>query len=478
MPITFPIVRLNISNHTVEFRDTDIIQAEVVQEVHPVGIELPASSASIRIYTTDPRFSPFSDGEFFAELANNMTVDVYESVNDGIETVEAYIGRFYLDEWRNPKEGEFEFVCRDAIGVLDTISFDGMFWETATTLGNAISTVLDPVGIPYQVDVSVADRLLKGYLPSGKVREALQQILFAGRVIAVTAQSDQIMIKDAVLPVGGMNEEPQYYGDPVYGELFFGGLEYDGMIGPNDKTDKSNLSLEPLVTGIELLSHDFTMGTTQEEIYSAWLEPGDYKIVYTKPYYNVTAEGVGATPAYLMTENPTPTAITTEDSRILSYEGAFEFGVNHVFLHVKEAGNVVLRGYPWIDSTRVFVYDETEATKQYSSGVVYEEATYGESYYTKYWQVTAAPNVWKVDNATLVSADIAPDVLAKLVAYARLRYKQSLVLFPRADVKPGNIELVDSLYQKDINAIVKRVVSNLTGGFLIDAEVIGTERMV
>ena len=59
MANTYPIVRLNINNQTIEFRNHDVIDARVIQEVHPIGIEVPASMATIRIYTTDPRFSPF-----------------------------------------------------------------------------------------------------------------------------------------------------------------------------------------------------------------------------------------------------------------------------------------------------------------------------------------------------------------------------------------------------------------------------------
>ena len=223
------------------------------------------------------------------------------------------------------------------------------------------------------------------------------------------------------------------------------------------------MKLEPLVTGIELIS-DYTKGLTQEEIYSAWLEPGDYKIVYSKPYYDVVAEGVGSVPAYLMTEDNR--AITTEDSCVLSWEGAYQYGVNHIFLHVVIAGNVVVRGYPWIASTRAFVYDEAEATKKYSSGAVYgDTATYGEVYYAKFWQVSAAPNVWKVEKATMVSADIAPDVFNMLIHFAKLRYRQNMTLFPRASIRPGHFKLVESLYQKGVNGIVTKITSKLTGVF-------------
>lgn len=442
MSASYPIVRLNINNQTIEFRNTDIIQAEVVQEIHPVGIELPASSATIRIYTDDPRFNPFSDGELYAELVDNLIVDVYEML-DGVEL---YVGRFYLNEWRNTNEHEFEFVCQDAIGVLGSLSFDGMFWENSVSLETAVATVLDPTGMPYTVDANIASRQVKGYLPAGTVREALQQVLFAGRAIAVTSQSDKIVVRDGTLPL-----DYARYGEVIYGQQNYNGVIYvnDGTITDAEKTDKQQLKIEPLVTEIKLIAHDYSKGTVLEEIYpSTWLEPGEYKLVYQKPYYGVIAEGAGATPAYLMNEAMTA-AIATEDDRIIGFEGAFDYGVNYIMLHVVEAGNVIVKGYEWIDSKREFSHSGDESQKS---------------------------NVWKIENATLISSDLAPLALEKLVTFAEMRYKHEITMFPRADIQTGKSEIVDTLYGKQIGGVIKRVVSDLTGGFLMDIELLGVER--
>lgn len=476
---TYPIIKLSLGNQTIEFRDVDVIEAEVVQEISPLSIELPVSEATIRIHTLDPRFSPFSNGEFYRELVNNTIVDVYEYFDNEVDApTEHYVGRFYLKEWHNPTEGEFEFICQDAIGVLDTIPFDGMFWATDVTLRQAVETVLDPAGIPFALSKKdgIENRLLKGYLPAGTTREALQHVLFAGRCRARTANSKYIVLYDALLPVGAINDPPVEYGNEYYGAIYYGGIEYNGVIAATDKTDQQALKLTPLVTGIQLISHDFTQGLIQEEIYSAYLEPGDYKILYNKPYYGVTAEGVGATPAYLMTEDLSY-ALTTEDGKILSFAGAFEFGVNYVYLHVTAAGNVVVRGYPYIDSMRVFSHDEAEATKEYSSGKFYGDAEYGTDFYAKFWTVSAAPNVWQIDKAMLVTASMAQEVLDSLALFAKLRYQQSLTMFPTTELLPGQIELVDSLYGKDVNAIVTRTVSKLSGGYLMDVELVGLEKM-
>ena len=66
--------------------------------------------------------------------------------------------------------------------------------------------------------------------------------------------------------------------------------------------------------------------------------------------------------------------------------------------------------------------------------------------------------------------------LARIAEYAKLRYQQNSKLFPRYDVKPGNLAVIDSLYGKDIVGVIERLVSNLSGGYLIDAELVGVER--
>ena len=61
--------------------------------------------------------------------------------------------------------------------------------------------------------------MVKGYLPASKLKRSFTASVVCGRAIAVTAQSDQIVIK-VVLPVPGVNETTQYYGDPYFGQVF------------------------------------------------------------------------------------------------------------------------------------------------------------------------------------------------------------------------------------------------------------------
>ena len=83
MANTFPIIQLHINNEIVEFRDKAVIEAEAVQEIHPVGIELPSSTARIRVWldntivddqgrTIRDKFSPFSDGVYYQSMTTGL----------------------------------------------------------------------------------------------------------------------------------------------------------------------------------------------------------------------------------------------------------------------------------------------------------------------------------------------------------------------------------------------------------------------
>ena len=105
---TFPIIRLVLNDIPVEFSDSDILECRVVQECSIISAELPLSTVSLRIFTTDPRFSIFSDGVFYNSLARNIPVDVLKWEDEVVSDV----GRFYLDAWEMESENilNFEFV--------------------------------------------------------------------------------------------------------------------------------------------------------------------------------------------------------------------------------------------------------------------------------------------------------------------------------------------------------------------------------
>lgn len=502
MANTFPIIQLHINNETVEFRDKAVIEAEAVQEIHPVGIELPSSTARIRVWldntvvdeegrTLRDKFSPFSDGIYYQSMTTGLIVDIRESMS-GVEHV---IGRFYLQEWRNPKQGELELVCVDAIGTLDNKTYLGNFYELPTSVSTIIADIMKSVDVGYEIEPAVASKQLKGYLPGNKtLRESLQHVLFACGAYAVTAGSDKICIKQGIIPLAKVVETISYYDSASAkydtSNVLYSDQVVDIFITDDEKTDSQELTIQQLVTAVEITSHDYAKGTVEEEIFSAMLTPGDYMVVYPKPYHWVSASGIGDVITYLGTANgewlidPAST-----DDYILGYTiyGEFEFGVNYVYLHVPAADpmpEVKVVGKPWLAGTQVFEWINPEGVRNYNEGFAYDasNAIYNLSTYRRDWSVYAPPNVWKIDNATLLpfirtgNEETVNLALARIAEYAKLRYQQNSKLFPRSDVKPGKLAVIDSLYGKDIVGVVERLVSNLSGGYLIDAELVGVER--
>ena len=562
MATTYPIVSLNILGETITFSGKDVIEAEVVQEIHPISIEVPASTARIRVWlddsghsiqepfltvsgagaetiygedlcngtyiylehhddrpafvfrnveiqteifvvwvdgtnrwyfsTTSPtaealeiilnaiyyseddvatpdlcttwvavprnggalpaptvvyvpdktirdKFSPFSDGEYYQAMAEGLVVDIRESI-DGVEKV---IGRFYTEDWSCPREGELEIVCTDLLGMMDNKNYLGNFFENPTRVDAIIADIMAYVGIGYTLHSAVAAKLLKGYIPGNiTLREALQQVLFAAGAYASTAGSYQLNIKPSVMPVATSTG--------------------DVTITDDEKTDSQNLKLQKKITGVTVMSHDyFKSEGVVEEIFSEYLEPGDYLVVYPKPYWHVEAQGSGDSLIYLANTNGD--VIVSPDSGSYPYctiyttFGEFEFGANHVYLHIPNpGGQTLVLGKPWHESNQLF-----EWTSEGSD--------------------STRANVWKIDSATLVPSaktsteETAVEVLARVVSYANMRYQQEITLFPCMDVELGKVAVVDSLMDKDIVGIVERMSSDLTGGYLIGTEIVGLE---
>jgi hypothetical protein len=323
----------------------------------------------------------------------------------------------------------------------------------------------------------------------------------------LTAGSEVLQIKSGRLPIPNPVYPGYYYEEESATEpvsTYDGVARYtdvllDAYISKEEKTDAQELSVLQLVTGVEITTHDYAKGDTLEDIFSAYLNPGDYMVVYPKPYWHVEASGAGDVITYLGTTTPTneygqDEVLVVPDSDsdptndiIYTIYGEFEFGVNYVYLHVPVVDpipQVVVRGKPWLDAMQKVEWVNPAGIKSYNEGANYDSANaiYDLSVYFRDWNVYAPPNVWKIDDATLVpyiksSNEVyVEDVIAKVAEYASLRYKQKANLFPRTDIELGEIDIIESLYNRSVVGVVKRTTSDLTGGYLIDAEFVGVER--
>ena len=430
MSLTYPKIKMLLGEgHTIEvwFDKEDIITASIVRQVNPVSVVIPVGTLEFTFFTTGNAFSMFEDGTYFDQLSKRQAIDVYEYINGS----DRYLGKFYLDEWENVNENVVKFTAFDLVGVADATQFEGYYWSSATTLSDIIYSILHPVDISYTIDVSLASDTFTGWIPPGTCREALQQICFAAGAMVVNADDDELQIVPTVLPILSPAAE--------------------GTIADSGKTDKQKIELLPLVTSIDLYSHDYSAGAVQETIFEDYLEVGEYTIIFNEPYYDITATGVGYDPIYITAEDGDYlcSEVTSEVTYIV-IGGTFQYGSNSIYLHVYSAGTVTIKGYPWIDNKQSHLYEESGLDEN----------------------VTRNDKIIK--NATMVSSAIADDVLTRISNYYKQRYKQESNLFPCV-YKTGDCIIIGSYFSKQILAILEKMDYDLTIGFIAKVKLIGVE---
>lgn len=434
---TFPIIRMVLNEIPVEFSDSDILECRIVQECSITSAELPISTVSLRIFTADPRFSIFSDGVFYNSLARNIPVEVLKWEDEIISDV----GRFYLDAWEMESENILNFELTDILGVCANTDYPGSFWETDTRFSVIMQDIIKNTPATWLISGDLLHKTLKGWIPPGNVRDALQQLCFAANATLATDKhlysAGWLKFTDIIIP------------DPAQYLLY-------PTIDDTEKTSEQTVKHLPKITDIVLISHDYynlgTAGQTIEEIYSAWLEPGDYIISYPKPYWKVWGEGAGAVPIYVSTEDGR--VIVTEDSasvwgataRVATELDTFVFFSNYVSIKVDVAGQVTLWGYPWLSSDRPHRYSNP----------------------------ADSANALSITDAMLVDAASAPAILAKIAEYYELRYRTNIKIYPQ-EVLLGSIFVIDSFRDKQLIACIERLEMDLSGGGIIDVTATGME---
>jgi len=403
MIITDSIILLTLSESIeLKFTKEQIISAVVVEEFNPITAELPISTLEFSIINNDDRLSMFS-GEYYALLSERLPILVYERITEGDDDpVERLIGKFYLDSWENVSESEFKFIAIDLVGVLETTTYDGNFWSEPTSTKEILEALLTSVNAPYSIASGIDEIEISGWNPPGTYRTALQQICFASGVCVSTSRSQKLNFSLVLLP----------------------SLLYDKRIYDSQKLLKQPISLLPLVTSIELVAHNYSQDVTQETIFEAELEAGSHKIVFDKPYYDIIVEGGGYTPVLLAAEDETE--IVTENEENIEAGGEFVFGANSLFLDLTEGGEVAVKGYPWKDNKKSFIFNESGITE-----------------FTKRLDL-------KIESATLINSTIAPTILSSLRDFYRIRYNYSFTGIP------NDLEL-KTLIRTNINSDVTLV---------------------
>jgi hypothetical protein len=199
--------------------------------------------------------------------------------------------------------------------------------------------------------------------------------------------------------------------------------ETDGeIITKAQKGISQSITLKPIVTSVQVTAHNYWPGGESQVLASGSYSVGVHEISFTEPMHALTISGATI----------------------------IESGVNYAIFLVAAAGTVALTGLKYIDTPSVLSINTPDLN------------------------VSIRPNVLKVENATLVHSGNVVEVAQRVYDYHQQRYAQKLKLFA-PNIQPGEVAIIDTLYNKQIIACIERMDSNLARGFVSNIETRGAE---
>lgn len=284
----------------ISFTGSEIKSARVVESVDPLSGELPYNTLDLTLHSTSEEFSIINPTGYYAALKERQPLAVYEQ----IDNMSLFIGNFYLDEWENASETESLFRAIDLLGVLDRQTYRGGMWLAGIAFEDLIEAILAPIHAPYEIDPALLGITVRGWLPIGSYREALQQVALAAGAVVTCARSGAI----------------RFFPAPIAANLDASATITRGQIGL-----KPALALRPMVTAVEVTAHNYTPGSEERELLNETLPAGQHEITFQEPAHSLSVSGATIV----------------------------ESGANYAVLAVASTGAVVLTGKNYIDTQRV-----------------------------------------------------------------------------------------------------------------------------
>jgi hypothetical protein len=420
MARTYPIVQFG----DVEFSDTDIREANLVEEFNPLCITLPISKLDLLLYSEDANFSILNPSGDYADLVHRQPMMVYE-MNDGEQVV---IGKYYLDDWENVSDTLIRFSCIDEMGILDGLTYKGGIWLTATTMGELIDEIFSELDTEYELDPNLEDEEITGWIPICSYREALQQVAFAcGAYVLCSRQNGFVKIGPSDLfgvVTQGVRSGVSHAGQSRIFQKRWRPSQWEGVgatveIPESDQGMGTKINLRTQVTGVEVSMHDIVEGTGSKVLFEETLAEGEHEIQFSQPMHDLSITGATIT----------------------------ESGANYAIVDVASEGTVTLTGQVYIDTVTIAgVYMSLDSDVK--------------------------TNILKITDASLVNSSNGATIAQSIYDY----YQERFVIKPKLyapSVNPGGSVLVDTLYSRQISGIIEKMEVDLAGGFIAKTTIVG-----
>lgn len=376
------------------FTGDQVRQAKVLEEVDLLSNEIRINTLDLTLFNKDSAFSILNPAGVFDVLQHKQQFTVWEDVRadaKAVEKVSHNMGTFYLSEWENTSDTLASFSAVDAVGLLDSTPYRGGVYDTTAAV--LVADILE--GYDYELDTSLSEHTVRGWLPIGTRRSALQQLAFALGAVVDCSRSDKIKIYPPPSRPSSL---------VTYQRKFLG----------------SKVALKPLITGVVVTAHQYTLGTITEELFKGELAAGIHEIQLQQPACCLAVTGAQMV----------------------------EWGNNYAIVQVEEAGEVVITGRKYV---------ETQTSIRQAARDI---------------PANARANELMVDGATLVDLAAAPAVAARVLDYYARRYEQSFDMLAGEEVL-SDMLVVQSFGGELVRGYLEKMEFDLTGGYRAAVKVVG-----
>lgn len=384
----------------VSFIGDNLISANILEETNLLSDELSINTLEFTVYTIEDQFNILNPQGIYRALQERQQLQVYKLANDE----QLNMGAFYLDTWKNDREKMMSFTAIDLIGIIDKTTFMGNMYNNSTveTVINEIMTSAGLLQSNYKIDEELKNISVNGYIPICTHREALQQLLFSIGAVADCSRSDIIKIYRVV-----EEENPKV------------------ITKTNTFQGTTEIEQGELVTGVEVVSHNYKLNAEQENLYEGNVTTGTHTITFSEPVNNITCT----------------------NGTIL------QSGVNYVIIQTTSQADIVVKGYKYIDSTQNYI-SQVEGLNP-----------------------TEKRNVLKIDSDYLINNLNAQEVANRVLSYYRNSYITRFD-FILSNESTGENVSVEQKYENNLNGYVAKLDIDMTGGFIANAEIVAKVKEV
>jgi len=248
---------------TIVFEGDNLISANLVEELDPLGDELSINTLDFVSFATDEKFNILNPQGIFVAFQKTQILKAYKAANDALLDM----GTFYLESWENKSKKSMEIRGIDAIGIMDKIEFNGGIYS-GTSAVTLIESIFAKANIVAYTIEDITSETITGYIPICTCREALQQVLFVLGAVADCSRSDAIKIYKLA-----ETEEPNE-------------IQASQILQNTNEIKQAEI-----VTGVSVTTHSYKLKREQETIYEEDLAAGTYRVKFSQPASNLAITG-------------------------------------------------------------------------------------------------------------------------------------------------------------------------------------------